>query len=371
MSEAASRPTTADGGRVLLLVPARGGSKGIPRKNLQPVDGVSLVGRAVLVARRFLRERPLANARILLDTDDPAIAEEGRRWGAEVPFLRPPELARDDTTTLASTLHLVERLTSDGWTPDTIVLLQPTSPLRRWEDVAACWDRHVATGAPVISVVAASKPPQLAMRLDGDAVLHWLGAPPPPNARRQDLAAAVAPSGAVYVTPVETLRREGAFVVAGLTRAVECSTEASVDVDVPTDLALARRAALLAAPGGDVRVVEAAVGQPRDGDVVELPDAEGTARRYVAVDAARLAERSSSGDLPCDLLLLPAPDAPGVSSWRLACPGRLALWYATGEQLLQMPFAAGAADLVVVPRGAHALLAQVRTVVQASAALRA
>src|SRR5690606_5152004 len=212
----------SSGGRVLLLVPARGGSKGIPGKNLQETDGVSLVGRAVISARRFLRETGLPDARVVVDTDMPAIETEARRWGAEVPFLRPPELAQDGTTTLASTLHLVDRLTTSGWAPNILVLLQPTSPLRSWHDVAACYERFVADGLEsVITVVAPSKPPQLAMRATDQGVLHWLADAPTANARRQDLARALPPSGAVYVTSVAALRERNAFVVPGVTLGVE------------------------------------------------------------------------------------------------------------------------------------------------------
>jgi CMP-N,N'-diacetyllegionaminic acid synthase len=95
---------------VLVDIPARGGSKGIPRKNLRTLLGISLVGWAVLAARR---SRGLlgtgAALRILVDTDDEAIAQEGPAWGAEVPFLRPPELARDESPTAGSVVHAVER----------------------------------------------------------------------------------------------------------------------------------------------------------------------------------------------------------------------------------------------------------------------
>ena len=77
------------------LIPARGGSKGLPGKNLLPVGGISLVGRAALAAREFARLAALKDVIVLVDTDAEAIAEEATRWGASVPFLRPPELAGD------------------------------------------------------------------------------------------------------------------------------------------------------------------------------------------------------------------------------------------------------------------------------------
>ncbi|MGH9658284.1 MAG: cytidylyltransferase domain-containing protein, partial [Bryobacteraceae bacterium] len=83
--------------KVLIVIPARGGSKGILRKNLMEVGGLSLVGRAVLTARQLIRRARLPDAVVLVDTDSEEIAAEGKRWGATVPFLRPPELATDAT----------------------------------------------------------------------------------------------------------------------------------------------------------------------------------------------------------------------------------------------------------------------------------
>lgn len=117
--------------RVFALVPARGGSKGIPRKNLRPVDGVSLIGRAARVARSL----PWLDA-ALISTDDREMAEEGRRYGLEAPFMRPADLANDTATNLevwrhawlAAEEHYENRF-------DLSILLEPTSPLRRPEDV--------------------------------------------------------------------------------------------------------------------------------------------------------------------------------------------------------------------------------------------
>src|SRR5688572_26196816 len=124
---------------VLVVVPARGGSKGLPGKNLREVGGVSLTGRAVQVGLAFLSERALWG-QMFVDTDATDIAAEGIRWGAEVPFLRPPELAADATPMADNVLHAVDRFAALGRVHDVVVLLQPTSPLRTAGDVVACWD---------------------------------------------------------------------------------------------------------------------------------------------------------------------------------------------------------------------------------------
>ena len=224
-------------GTPLCLVPARGGSKGLRDKNLRTVGGLTLVARAVLAARDLRRLAPLRELAIVVDTDSEAIAEEGRRWGAEVPFLRPAELARDEVPTAVSTLAALERLEHAGRPVDDLILLQPTSPLRTGADVLACWREYDRARSPsVISLVEEAHSPDLAMRLGADGAVHWRAGAEPP-ARRQDSAAAFRPSGAVYVISHELLRRERRFIVPGLTRGVILDRERGVDVDTADDLA--------------------------------------------------------------------------------------------------------------------------------------
>ena len=111
---------------VLGIIPARGGSKGIPGKNLRPLCGRPLIDYTFEAARGCDRL-----TRTILTTDSPAIAEAARAAAIEVPFLRPDELARDDTPTLPVIRHALDWLaTNDGYMPDIVVLLQPTAPLR-------------------------------------------------------------------------------------------------------------------------------------------------------------------------------------------------------------------------------------------------
>src|SRR5437660_8101511 len=111
---------------ILALVPARGGSKGVPRKNIRPLAGKPLLAWSIEAAAG---SRPVA--RILVSTDDPEIAAAGRKFGAEAPFLRPEELALDTTPQLAVVEHALAWLESHegGYAPDYLLLLQPTSPL--------------------------------------------------------------------------------------------------------------------------------------------------------------------------------------------------------------------------------------------------
>jgi N,N'-diacetyllegionaminate synthase len=223
---------------LVCIVPARGGSKGIPDKNLRTVGGISLVGRAVRAGRGFLRRSGLTGARLVVDTDSEAIAAEARAWGAEVPWLRPAELARDTTSTVESTLALLDRL--EAAAPiDVVVLLQPTSPLRTGADILACWQVFAPEDRPsVISIADNPHPMELSLHLGPSGTLEWVGPGAAPK-RRQDYAPSYRPSGAVYVTTVELLRSAGAFIVPGVTRGVVLPAERAVDVDHPHDLIVA------------------------------------------------------------------------------------------------------------------------------------
>ena len=232
------------------LIPARGGSKGLRDKNLLPVGGVSLVGRAVLAGREFARLAGLRDLPIVVDTDSEAIAGEARRWGALVPFLRPPELAGDTVPTAASSLAALERLESGGGDVGDVILLQPTSPLRSGSDILACWREYDAARSPsVVSLVGTEHQLEIALRSGPGGVVQWHAGGETP-ARRQDSPAAYWPSGAVYVISLELLRRERRFIVPGVTRGVILPRERSVDVDTAEDLAEAeaRLAARRTAP---------------------------------------------------------------------------------------------------------------------------
>src|SRR5262249_42617407 len=135
--------------KVLGIVPARGGSKGIPRKNIAPLMGKPLLAYTAVAARGAGRL-----TRTLLSTDDEEIARVGREYGLDVPFLRPPELARDDTPTIPVLQDVVRKLEAAGDRYDAILVLQPTNPLRRAEDIDGAIELLERTGADsVISFV--------------------------------------------------------------------------------------------------------------------------------------------------------------------------------------------------------------------------
>ena len=130
---------------VLALIPARAGSKGLPRKNLLEVGGLPLIAWSILAAKgsRFVD-------RVVVSTDGTEIADVARGLGADVPFMRPADLATDDASTQDVVLHCLDELEKEGSGYDLLVLLQPTSPLRKAEDVDSALELLAARGADAV-----------------------------------------------------------------------------------------------------------------------------------------------------------------------------------------------------------------------------
>ena len=215
--------------KTLALIPARGGSKGIPRKNIKPIAGKPLIAWAIEAAFRS----QLLQA-VVVSTEDERIAEVARQWGAQVPFLRPPDLAQDDTPGIDPVLHALEQLPEF----DAVLLLQPTSPLRTTEDIDTCI--RLAQHTQASSVVSVSEPethPYWTYRLGTDQRLQTL-IDVPPISRRQELPPVYAMNGALYYARVDWLRRHRTFVTSE-TVAYVMPPERSVDVDTLLDWKLA------------------------------------------------------------------------------------------------------------------------------------
>jgi CMP-N,N'-diacetyllegionaminic acid synthase len=210
---------------LLALIPARGGSKGIPRKNIRLFCGKPLLQWSIDVALAT----PCVD-RIVVSTDDSEIAEVALAGGAELPFLRPAELASDTASGIAPVLHALEQLpeVSD------VLLLQPTSPLRRVEDVEAIVALRQQTGHDaVVSVTLSSKHPAWMFGLSQEQVLEPLMAIP--NAAcRQQLQPAYMLNGAMYLASRSFLEREGSFLTDDTVGYV-MPPERSVDIDSPLD----------------------------------------------------------------------------------------------------------------------------------------
>ena len=142
--------------KIVGVIPARSGSKGIPNKNIKPLAGRPLIYYTIQAGL----ESRLLN-RLLVSTDSPEIEDIAKGYGAEVPFLRPAELAQDDTPRLPVVQHAARYLEkTEGYKPDIMVTLQPTSPLRRAEHIDAAIDMLISTKADrVLSVCEAEHSP--------------------------------------------------------------------------------------------------------------------------------------------------------------------------------------------------------------------
>lgn len=223
--------------RVLALIPARGGSKGVPRKNVRPLAGRPLVAYAADAARASG-----VVDRVVLSTDDEEIAAVGRASGVEVPFMRPAAIAADDTPMLSVIEHAVGELSGRGWTPEIVVLLQPTSPLRRPEHIGAAVTMLRETGADsVVSVVEVPRhlSPDYVMRIEGGHLIPFL----PQGAavtRRQDARVAYSRDGTVYAFPVRTLERFHS-IYGEDTRPLVIEARESLSIDSPADWDAAER----------------------------------------------------------------------------------------------------------------------------------
>ena len=216
---------------VLGLVPARGGSKGVPGKNVRPLAGHTLLEYTA----RAARESGVID-RVILSTDSPEIADAGRRARLEVPFMRPAALAADNTPMLPVIEHALAEIARGGWSPDIIVLLQPTSPLRRPGHIRDAVHLLRDTGADsVVTVVEVPRhlSPDYVMRVDEGRLKPFL----PGGARvtrRQDARPAYSRDGTVYAFRRSKIERFGG-IYGDDCRPLLIDASESLSIDSPAD----------------------------------------------------------------------------------------------------------------------------------------
>lgn len=223
------------GGRsVLAVITARGGSKGLPRKNLLPFRGAPLIAWTIKAA-----QAAKSIDRLILSSDDPEIIETALSLGCEAPFRRAPDLANDTAASVDVVLDAADR--APGY--DIVVLLQPTSPLRTAADIEATLALMAESGAPgAVSVSAAPCHPYLIFQRDAAGRLSpFVEKPEALSWRRQDLPSAYRINGAVYAADLAWLSAGRRFFKAGETVAYEMPAERSVDIDTLEDFRIAER----------------------------------------------------------------------------------------------------------------------------------
>lgn len=193
--------------KVLGLIPARGGSKGVPRKNIR-----RLCGKPLLAYTAEAAQQAKSLSRVVLSTEDFEIAQIGKQCGARLDFMRPPHLARDSTPSFEVVRHALLTLQHHGKLFDAVCLLQPTNPLRRHTDIDACVELLETSGADsVVSVlpVPAEYNPHWIYRMNDDDQIQLFSGASEPVSRRQDLPTVFHRDGSIYAVRAETIFKYG------------------------------------------------------------------------------------------------------------------------------------------------------------------
>jgi CMP-N-acetylneuraminic acid synthetase len=217
--------------RVLGFIGARGGSKGIPGKNLRPLNGKPLIAYAIEAAQAARRI-----SRCVVSTDDAEIMEIARQRGADVPFRRPAELATDTSLQVDAVMHAVATLAEQGDADyDVVCVIQPTAPLRLADDIDRAIEHLAATGADSVFTVAPVENmyPYLLCTLDDDRPLSCIGQPRMTN-NRQAYPQAYVRNGAVYAVRTDLLMANRTLIGDDC-RAIVMPAERSVNIDSPLD----------------------------------------------------------------------------------------------------------------------------------------
>ena len=218
--------------KTIAIIPARGGSKSVLRKNFRLLNGKPLIYYTIKVA---FKSKYLD--RIIVSTEDDEIAKTSRKYGAEV-IERPKELAKDETPTIDVIFHVLEILNLKNYNPDIVVLLQPTSPLRKAEDIDNAIKLFLDSNCEsVVSVCEAEHPPYWSFKIE-EGYLKRLFENEILGTRRQDFDETYRVNGAVYISAPQTLREYKSFHC-NHTVPYIMPIERSVDIDNEIDFMLA------------------------------------------------------------------------------------------------------------------------------------
>ena len=222
---------------VLALIPARGGSKGIPRKNLRDFAGAPLIAYSIIAAKQAALV-----SRVIVSTDDPEIADVARTWGAEVPFMRPAAFAQDDSTDLPVFQHALQWLwENEDYRPDIVVQLRPTSPVRPEGLIDEAIQKLInhPDADCVRGVVPSGQNPFKMWQVNPEGNLQPLltlpGVSEPYNAPRQSLPPTYWQTGHIDVIRAETILNKSSLTGDKLLP-ILIDPLYTVDIDTPADL---------------------------------------------------------------------------------------------------------------------------------------
>jgi CMP-N-acetylneuraminic acid synthetase len=217
---------------ILGIIPARGGSKRIPNKNIVPLAGKPLISYTILAAQ---------NSRLLTDclisTDSSKIAKVAARYGGKVPFMRPRSLATDTASTYDVVIHALRRFEkTSAWRVKAVLLLQPTAPLRNAHDIDTCirlLERNPGTDSVVSFYEAGAEHPNYMYVRRGSSLLPLFSAKT--SRRRQDFEVVLVRNGVLYLTRREAILRQGSMIGRRIVPYL-MPRERSVNIDEPADL---------------------------------------------------------------------------------------------------------------------------------------
>lgn len=219
------------GKKILALIPARGGSKGIKDKNIKPLHGRPLISYSIDCG---LQSKYVDS--VVVTTDSEKIAEVSRTFGARVPFMRPAEYALDTSPTVDAVWHALQTLKEMGESYDVLLLLQPTQPLRTSQDVDSAIELYFEKGeADLISVCPVAEHPQLIRAIHEDGTMHKIFNSP--ATRRQDMPAFYRINGCIYLNNLAVFNKETGLREYSVPFIMERSH--SVDIDDLADFYLA------------------------------------------------------------------------------------------------------------------------------------
>ena len=220
---------------VVAFIFARGGSKGVPRKNIRSFAGKPLIAHAIATAR----ESALVD-RVVVSTEDEEIAATAREYGAETPFLRPAELAGDRSPEILAWKHAIVSIREAGGEVGTFVSVPTTSPLRKVDDIDACIRKIAEPGTDLVLTVSPARrhPMYNMVVLDETSCVSIVMPPPAVIHARQDAPAVYDVATVAYAArPAFVL--ETMALLGGCTRAVVVPEERAIDIDTETDFAVA------------------------------------------------------------------------------------------------------------------------------------
>lgn len=222
-----------NGKRVLAVIPARGGSKGIPHKNIVDLNGKPLIAYTIEAALQCKYVD-----RVVVSTDDDEIAEVSKRFGADVPFIRPAYLSTDTAKSIDALLHAVEFCEQREGVYDIVTLLQATSPFRDAKDLSGALEMYESSGnKSIVSVHVASENPILLRQRDEQGnVYPILNAPS--TVRRQEMETYYTVNGAFYINSREQLTQDVSLNDNDIGYVI--SRRHGIDIDDVDDLEYAR-----------------------------------------------------------------------------------------------------------------------------------